>query len=517
MKHPRYSLPLLVLSAAAQNANAIQVNPDTFTVQPNSGPTPLNVLANDVAENPDFTGFVFRFVSTVSAMYGSVFQGEDNQLYYQPPENFTGEDSFVYEVDDGLSYGSTDVTINVAAVALDSLAQGPTNQAVARVLEELCTAIPLPASKSFGANLYQTVEPGSDLCGVLSQGDAAVLNAILREIAPEEALIQRDLLSANSRNKTSRLYQAIASMRAGRNASVSINGTHLPFGGAAGDGLGSPWTFLSSLQIASFEHDQTGNEAGYDSDANGLMLGLGYRLNGNLNLGAAFDWTGYDVDYDGNSGGLDADIYSFTGFLSWYRNALALDLQLGYSSGDTRAQRRLTLTEDAVADSDYSSNQLDISAQMDWSWQRRAWAVRPFLRLDYLKSNIDAFAETGTSIWLVAAEKQSHEQLNTSAGLDTSYTLTYSWGVLVPSVTLSLVNQANLSNSPVAFQLLNEPGEYGRFELRADSPDSLFYQWDLTSAFILAGGLSTFLGAQILSGYDGVSAYQVNGGVNWEF
>ena len=35
--------------------------------------------------------------------------------------------------------------------------------------------------------------------------------------------------------------------------------------------------------------------------------------------------------------------------------------------------------------------------------------------------------------------------------------------------------------------------------------------------FILANGLSTFFGAQILSGYDGVSAYQVNGGVNWEF
>jgi len=88
---------------------------------------------------------------------------------------------------------------------------------------------------------------------------------------------------------------------------------------------------------------------------------------------------------------------------------------------------------------------------------------------------------------------------------------------MVPAVKLSLVNQSNLSNSPVAFQLLGVESDSGRFELRADSPDSLFYQWDLTSAFVLANGLSTFIGAQILSGYEGVSAYQVSGGVNWEF
>ncbi len=515
MKHPQYAIPLLVLSAAAQNANAIQVNADTFTVQANSGPTPLDVLANDIPENPEFTGFIFRFVPTVSAMYGSVFQGEDNQLYYQPPEDFIGEDSFYYEADDGIGYGGANVSINVAnAVARNVV--GATNMAIAATLDNLC--VEQPSDQVASTAMLAQIPRLREACAVLAETTGtAALNASLREIAPEEALTQRTLLAENSRNKTSRLYRAMAAMRAGSTASLSINDTALPFGGAAGDGPNSPWTLLSSLQFDTFERDHSGNESAYDSDAHGLMVGLGYRLSSNLSVGGAFDWMTYDVGYDSDTGDLDSDIYSLTGFLSWYLDALTLDLQLGFSQGDTNAQRRFTLLEQSVADSKYDSDQVDASAQVDWTWQRQAWALRPFLRLDYLKSGIDAFSETGDSSWLVTAEKQNHEQLNTSLGLDTSYTLTYSWGVLVPAVKLSLVNQANLSNSPVAFQLLNEETELGRFELRADSPDSLFYQWDLTSAFVLPNGLSTFFGAQILSGYDGVSAYQVNGGVNWEF
>jgi hypothetical protein len=530
MKHPQYALPLLVLSAAVQNANAAAIPADdTAFMSAGQGSVDIPVLEND-SSNLETGGQLFVNEYTQPA-YGSAALAYGGMITYTPNEGFSGTDYFTYEVLDESGYGGiAQVAVTVEQEpepvnTIEPYAIGQTNKSIARVMDDLCTDIPSEGGGEALASAYNVaaIPVGTlfDTCGALyeSAQDSAVLNAVLRQIAPEEALTQRDLLAENSRNKTSRLYRAIASMRAGHTASLSINGTNLPFGGAAGDdGLGSPWTLLSSLQFDNFEHDQTGNEAGYESDAKGLMLGLGYRMSGDLNVGAAFDWMTYDVGYDTNSGDLDSDIYSLTGFLSWYRNALALDLQLGYTTADTKAQRRFELVDpEAFADSDYGSDQLDASAQLDWSWQRQALALRPFLRLDYLKSNIDTFSETGNSAWLVAAEKQSHEQINTSAGLDTSYTLTYSWGVMVPSVKLSLVNQANLSNSPVAFQLINEESELGRFELRADSPDSLFYQWDLTSAFILANGLSTFFGAQILSGYDGVSAYQVNGGVNWEF
>lgn len=529
MQHASRSFPLLVLAAGIHNANAT-VNPDTVTMVRGSGSIAINVLANDIPD-PPAERYTLQRVDTFSVAYGSVIRDEENdQVIYQPPsDDFVGTDTFFYDAIDEFGYGgSAMVTINVVQPALDSLARGATNKAIARVMDDLCAPIPSDGDGEVGLSgaaainvnaIAVTPDTLSDACSTLAQAaqDGDQFNSYLREIAPEEALIQRDLLAKNSRNKTSRLYRSMAQMRSGNNTSISINGTSLPFGGAAGDSLGSPWTLLSAFQIENFDHDITVNEAGYDSDALGIMVGLGYRLSATLNMGGALDWTSYDVGYDGNSGDLDSDIYSLTGFLSWYRNAWGVDLQAGYSQGSTQAQRRFAQLEISEADSDYDSSQLDLSSQVDWSWQHGAWSLKPFLRLDYLKTTVDAYSETGTASWLVEAEKQTHEQLDSSAGLDTSYTLSYSWGVMIPAIKLSFVNQANLSNSPVAFQLIGVESDSGRFELRADSPDSLFYQWDLSTAFVLANGLSTFIGGQLLSGYDGVSVYQVNGGINWEF
>lgn len=516
MKHIHPSIPMLLLAAAIQDANAATVNPDTATAIRNGGPITIDVLENDIQDPQSEQGLFFVFYDQLSAAYGTVTLNEEtNELIYEPPADFVGQDTFFYQADDGFGYGGALVTINVVEATqpeLATYAEGGANKAVAGMLDDLC---PVAGGET---QLAQFSQSCSELYSLLADGDTALLNENLRQIAPDESLTQRGLMAENARSKTARVQRAMAQLRTGGAASLSINNTILPLGGAAGDELGSPWTLLSAIQFEDFERDQTGNQAGYDSKAKGLMLGLGYRLGSSLNLGAVLDWTTYDLDYLSDGGDLESDLLNFTGFLTWYSGNFGLDLQLGYTQGDSDAQRRFTFPVVAYADSRYDSSQRDLSGQFDWTWQNGAWTLQPFLRLDYLRSEIDGYTETGDSLWLTAVEKQAHERINTSAGLDTRYTLTYAWGVMVPTVKLSLVNQANLQNSPVAFQLVqaNDFG-FGGFELRTDSPDSLFYQWDISTAFVLAGGWSSFLGVQVLSGYDHVSAYQVSGGVNWEF
>ncbi len=353
-------------------------------------------------------------------------------------------------------------------------------------------------------------------CGTLAQSEGD-LNSIMAEIAPDEALIQSRLLAENSRNRTARIYQGMAQMRSGSGgAVVGLNDHVLSSGGAAGDGFGSPWTVLTSVQLESFERDQTWREAGYESEAVGVLLGLGYRINGNLNLGVAVDWASYDVDFANEGGTMDSDVVSLTGFLSWYSGPLSLDLQLGYASGDTQAQRIIRFPDVSVANSDYGSDQFSASTQFEYRLQAGAWSLTPFVRLDYLNTQVDAFAETGDSLWVTSAEEQTHEQLNTSLGIDTSYTMAMDWGVMIPSLRFSAVNQAHLSNDYVAFNL-TDAGGLGNFELRADSADSLFYQWDVSTVFVLPNGVSTFISGKVVSSYANTSAYQVTGGINWEF
>ncbi|RYY75615.1 MAG: autotransporter outer membrane beta-barrel domain-containing protein [Gammaproteobacteria bacterium] len=343
------------------------------------------------------------------------------------------------------------------------------------------------------------------------------LDNVVSRIAPDESLIQRRLMSENTRNKTSRLYQGLASLRTSSGpASVSFNNQVLTSGGGAGDGFSSPWTLLTSVQSEHFERNETSKEAGYESSNLGALVGLGYRINNDLNLGIALDWSSYEVDFASKGGNLDSDITSLTGFLSYYKGQFSVNVQAGYTSGDTQAKRVFEFPTRSVAASDYGSNQWNVSTQLDWAWHPGAWGVSPFLRVDYLNTEIDAFVETGDSIWNSSTDKQTHKLLNSSLGLDTTYTITKSWGVIIPGVKLSAINQSNLSNDPVNFQLV-DASSLGNFQLRADSADSMFYEWTLGTAIVLPNGVSTFVSARSVTGLSESSARQITAGINWEF
>src|SRR5690606_3912309 len=87
-------------------------------------------------------------------------------------------------------------------------------------------------------------------------------------------------------------------------------------GGAAGDAA-SPYTrlnFFASALHGDNKRDQTRLEAGYDSSIRGLTLGADYRVQDNLFVGVAAGWTQSDLEFSGQGGGTDTDIYSLISY-----------------------------------------------------------------------------------------------------------------------------------------------------------------------------------------------------------
>ncbi len=547
MKHPLTAFSLLLLTAAVQNANAL-VNPmnDFATMTRSEGSITINVLSNDTSTDDrnlgseTFKADIFILsVDTRSEGYGSIVKNANNTLTYTPADGFIGTDKFEYFATDSSSgYGSiAQVTVQVNAdtpvvitpPTIDSLAlkvTGKRNKSVAAALDAACYL-----NDEEGRNLALTYAAGGEGGGELTEFGSAcedlyaainsstdLIDDLIADISPDETLIQRQLLAENAFNKTSRIYNNLVQMRTQESAaSISINNINLPSGGAAGGELGSPWTLLSSIQIENLERERTLEDAGYNSDARGLMLGLGYRLSNNVNLGAALDWTNYEVNYVQQGGDLDSKVYGLTGFFTWYQGPLSLDLQAGYSLGHSQSQRRFTVAANTYANSSYDSNQYNLSSQLEWSWQTGSLAVRPYLRLDYLMSHVDGFSETGNSAWKISAGRQTQEQTNASIGLNTSYAMNFSWGVMIPSVKISAVTQDSLNKDPVAFELVNANSELGSFNLDAASLDKQYYKWEMGAAIVLTNGISTFISGSSVSDNNHISAYQLSGGINIEF
>lgn len=481
-----HTLPALAISVMSQSALAqIVTQPDAATMTQNQGSVTIPVLANDSSEIA--YDLIIYDHDTDSAAYGTVVLNQDNTLTYTPDEGFTGEDVFYYRavLDDG--YGDTiseREQVTVTVLANGSPDPDPT--------PDPDPEIPDPGFGVLGSEQY-------------------------RRLA--EAATQQHLLNDYARTKTGRLYRSMALLRSHpQTGTLAINNQQMSLGGAAGDAFHSPWSLMTGVQYESSERKASTGATAYDARARGLMMGLAYRYSPEIHFGAAVDWTRYTVDYAQNGGGMESDLRGFTGFWSWQREALSLELQAGYTDGSSRAERQFADPTYTFAFSRYGSRQRLLSAQTEWTHQQGAWTLRPFARLDYTHNRVEDFEEEGNAAWLSHVERQYQENLHASLGIDYGYAMGYSWGVMVPSLRASAVNHTNLRAGPTQVHLVGALGEAGgTFQLESDSPESLFIQWEANTVFVLPGGLSGFLSAQTLSHHNYTRQYIFSGGFHWEF
>ncbi|MBA54126.1 MAG: hypothetical protein CMK89_06675 [Pseudomonadales bacterium] len=515
---PHHGVPLLLLSAAISEQVYAQVTAaDDFARTPVDQTIVINVLNND-----EFTGVQFGdpFVEVAGenqlkpADNGSVsINQETGEIIYVPDQGFEGQDTFQYEVfENGEDYGSDIalVTVYVGTGGITSLLND-NEQTTASMVDAVC-------ADGNEENLSDKLRTACDQFKNSSLEDQALL---ISQITPEEILMTRRMMSELNRGQTQRIYSGQKMIRSGLNPSqLVLNGTSIPLseykgGAASSDGLSRIGLF-GTVHIDQVEHDASGLESGYESDSYGATVGVDYRLRTDLHVGGAFDVVTHEVDYDNKGGSLESDVYSFTGYLSWFKDALGVDLQMGYASGSIDTRRNITIPTDQVVTGDTDSQQWNLSTQVQWGFARDAWTLTPFLRLDFISTEIDAYDEQGNSAWLMGVGKQEMDQLSAALGLEGTYALSYSWGVWVPGFNLSMISESNSDYSPVEFSLLGDSSTNGDFSLRPETEDSMFYEAELNSVLIFAGGLSTFASVKTVAGYENISAYQFNFGFNYE-
>ncbi|NPU90977.1 MAG: autotransporter domain-containing protein [Gammaproteobacteria bacterium] len=528
MKHPIQTFPMLALALAVSQASYAQVTAVDDTVTTTVDNTVIiNVLANDSSTVGNETMFV-EWEGTLQTGYGSVVIGQSNELIYTPNEGYTGPDQFTYTALDqeGFGYGGTaTVFITVAPAttdngiegAIESLVQGTSNKRTASMLETVCAKA--SENGALGTGLSDDLNASCLALLDAVENNPDSINQMVGEIAPEEILAQRTLMAGMIRNHSSRLYQFQDSLRPGSQGdAVSVNGNGMMLnsykGGAAGEEA-PRWGVFGSVNTDQAEHDQTEFESGYEYDAYGFTLGVDHGLRPDLHVGAALNWLTYDLEYDNNGGTLDSDLYTFTGYLSWFLDKLSVDAQVGYTAGDFSTERNIE-SFSTVALGDTDSNQYNVSAQVDYTMGFDALTTRPYLRVDYLATQIDGYNEEGGAGWAMEIGDQELNITEVSLGLDTTYALSFDWGVMVPGIKLAAVSESSSDYAPVVFHLMGDASSDGIFSLQPDTEDSMFYQVDLSAVFQLKNGIATFFSVQNTLGYEDLSAFQVVGGFNIE-
>ncbi|OZG73539.1 hypothetical protein BTA51_11070 [Hahella sp. CCB-MM4] len=528
-KHKLSSLTV-ALAAIGAVSHTLAASPtavdDTRTVPANSSIT-INVLSNDF----DTDGDPVHVTEILQPEHGAVKLNSDSSITYTPDKDYQGADSFTYFIEDETDRPSvSSAVVSISVTSPTTYISETSNTAkVATTLSDTCTTLQDKPTEQLTASQRDLLERCLEV-SELEISNPEQLEEVVRQIAPEETTAKMRTATNSSRSQTQAVQQRIGLVK-GSSGSVSFNGQSLTNGlassagfqgGSAGDNQ-SPWSRLgifASIQQEGAEHDETTLESGYEYTGNNVTVGADYLVTPHLIFGGALGWTQSDTDLTGGNGNFTSDIYTFIAYGTYFTDSFSVDLQAGYGNLDFESSRRIhytaTKTTDVTAEGFTSGDQFLLNGQVDWQWNSNALTVLPFLRFDYVTSQIDGYGENGAGGLNMTIGEQTIDQLTLSTGFQTTYAISNTWGVLIPTANVRLLSEVQSNRDPVYGQFASDPDPDNRFTLSSDDADTLYYQVGVGTSAVLKGGMSLFIEYQQLLGQDNLSTYQIQSGIRCE-
>jgi outer membrane lipase/esterase len=286
------------------------------------------------------------------------------------------------------------------------------------------------------------------------------------------------------------------------------------------------------------DKDTTSREAGFDFTTLGATAGVDYRFTDRFVAGLAFGFASTDADVSPSGGGGDLDTkdYSLSLYSTYYFDNFYIDgiVSGGWNSYDT--SRRInyalptvtpagvpstTTAVNQVATGDTDGSHLSFGLGTGYDFRRAAWTYGPYLRLTYLKTDIDGFQERidGTSPGFglaLAYEDQDIESLQTALGLHISYAISTAFTVLVPQLLFEWVHEFLDDSRTVTARYVNDPNGVA-IPFATDDPDRNFFNLGVALSSVFRRGTSAFVYYQNTLGLRDVTKHDIVLGVRLAF
>ena len=196
------------------------------------------------------------------------------------------------------------------------------------------------------------------------------------------------------------------------------------------------WT--SGMVDWGFADATAGQDDGLRFTTSGVTMGMDYLLSKEwtvgMGIGFAYDRTKIGSEGSRNhSKGVSTALYG-----SWNpAPAYFVDGVLGYSSMSFET-RRWVADAGEFAQGERDGSQWFAALSAGYEWRTEQWMLSPYGRLQFARSSLDAYTETGAGWHALRFEKQSITNTSASLGLRGEISHDTRWGTLLPFGRLEL-------------------------------------------------------------------------------
>lgn len=378
-------------------------------------------------------------------------------------------------------------------------------------------------------------------CGSLRSGsttDAQVATA-MDQLTPDEVVASFNALLRFAPLQHGNLSRRLNGLRSGASR-IDLSNLQIETDNAAVSGVDlqrvlndlntnnfGRWGAFAEGRVNFGDRDLTRAAPGFDFETIALTAGTDYRLRDNLYLGAALGYNEVNADFD-VGGGLLMKSYSLSLLGTWFQgDAFYVDALLTYAWNDIETDRRIAYTDaggvinrKASGDTDGDTLSAGLGTGLDFTHGRWVWG--PHAGVNFSDTTVDAFNERGALGLNLAMPETSTESFTLNAGLHASYTLTPSWGVMVPYAQVDYVREFENTSGNARVRFVEDT--FGRDPTAPTDPvrvrdggiDPNYVSWAVGVHVQFVRGISAFFDYRGTLGLNDLDMNEIAAGVRFE-
>ena len=380
----------------------------------------------------------------------------------------------------------------------------------------------------FAARCMETFDPGvpdgdpNQFANISSDSESS-LNPSQVSAAASNALARAEALAAETQER----LEAVRDEENGEPGSGS--GTIAGFG---------PWSVFANVQGEWFEQDRLAyaNERGFDGDRIRGTIGADYRVNAGTRIGLMVTYEDYSLDFDkelpgvnftpaDSAGGADSETISLAAYATFsLADSAWFDASAGIGWSDNDFQRNAvfqpstrTLQRDINAFGSADGDQYFVAFGLGYDYAAGPLSVGPYIRGRYVRSSVDAYVEedaNATGLQL-AVSKQKAKSLTGLLGVNASYAISTSWGVILPQARFEYEHEFEDDARTTLTGFALDPNNT-TFAVVGDSPDRDYFNAGLGLLFVLPNGIMPFIDYEVLVGYRNFDRHRLTAGLRVE-
>lgn len=292
-------------------------------------------------------------------------------------------------------------------------------------------------------------------------------------------------------------------------------------GGMASADTYSRLSAFANLGYGSGDKDATREELGFDFDSSNLTMGVDYKFTPDIIGGVALAILKSSSDVDNNAGDYDTDGQTLSLYGTYYKDNYYFDAVLNYGLYDYDSKRNVTYVDNGglltyTINGDTEGDEMSLSLGGGYNFYKGPWNSIAFARLDYLTATIDGYDENDDKDYSMHIGTMDVDSLQVVVGGQVAYTVSTSFGVLVPYVGAELHKEFKDDSIDIEATYLYDPTST-KLVFATDSPDKTFGNISLGSNLVLQGGWQVFLNIDSIVGLEDVSNQTITLGGRMEF